>query len=106
MGHLVGAERGGRLIEDEKARIVEERPRDLYQLPFRGAQTGSHAVEVDARSEARQDVAHRPSLRRVAEDAQARLFDAQRDVLGHRELRHEVGVLEDHADAGTHRFRP
>ncbi len=69
--HLVGAERGSRLIEDQEARLVEERPCDLDELPFRGTQACSHAVQVDARSEARKDVAHDSSLSGVAQDAEA-----------------------------------
>ncbi len=106
VGHLIGAERGRGLVEDEEARIVQQRPRDLDQLAFGGAQAGGHAVQVDARSEAREDIAHRPSLGRVAEDAEAGLFHAEGDILGHRELRYEVRVLEDHADPGAHRLGP
>ncbi len=106
VGDLVGAERGCRLIEDQETRIVKERPCDLDELTFRGAQACGNAIQVDARSEARKDVSHNSSLGGVAEKAEAGLLDAQRDVLGHRELRDQVRVLEDHADAGVHRLRP
>src|ERR1700716_1541892 len=105
VGDLVGAERGSRLIEDEKAGIVEQGPRDLDELPFSGAQACGHTVQVNARSEARQDVAHDPSLGGVAEKAEGGLLEAQRDILRYRELRNQIRVLKDHAEAGVHGLR-
>ena len=65
---LVGAERGGRLVHDEHARLVGQRPRDLDHLLLREPERAHGRAHVERHAEAAQQplgvVAHRAASRR------------------------------------------
>jgi hypothetical protein len=83
---LVRGERGGRLIEDEHARLAEQGLGDLHHLPAakRRLATGMSSGSVEA------DHARRPPARRVkrgvVDEAQAPRVGAEADILGDRQV--------------------
>ena len=101
MLHLAVAERRGRLVHDQDAGLGPERPGDLDKLLLRHGQAGAPrssgsmpapiALE-QLRARARRAGASGPAARR-------RRLQAQRDVLGHRQVREERRLLVDRGDA-------
>ncbi len=96
---LVLGERGGRLIEDEDARVFRERLDDFDELPLPDAEVFAARGGIDLHLELLEQPArfaiHAPP---VDEPEPARLV-AEEDVLRHRHARHERELLVDDGDA-------
>ena len=93
---LLRRERGGRLIEDDDARLVEHGARDLHHLPLRRRQRAGKLRGIDLEV---QPLQHLPGgVANLAHRVEGALA-AEHDVLRHGELRHQAGLLVDHRDA-------
>ena len=93
---LLRRERGGRLIEDDDARLVEHGARDLHHLPLRRRQRAGKLRGIDLEV---QPLQHLPGgVANLAHRVEGAL-PAEHDVLRHGELRHQAGLLVDHRDA-------
>ena len=92
---LLGCEDGGRLVEDQQLRILEQAPHDLDPLPLAGRERPDGPVGLQRQTVIRADPAELRPHRREGPF----IRQGHRDVLGHRHLVEEGEMLEDHADA-------
>ena len=88
-------ERGGRLVADQEARLVDQGPRDRHPLHLAAGELAGQAVELLAHAERRQHLAGPADgpLLRPAGDHQG-----DRRVLGGRERGQQVVLLKHKAD--------
>ena len=102
--HFLRREHGGRLVEDQDARIAVERLEDLDALLLADRQLADRRQRIDMEPEflgERADVGDR--LVAVEADAGPRL-GAEHDILVDGEGRDQREMLEHHADAGVDRL--
>ncbi len=100
---LVGRQHPGRLIEDQDVGVPVKRLQDLHPLLVAHRKLFDHLVGIDVQLVfLRQFAQHLARLdeRRAQKRA---VLGAENDVLQHREILHQLEVLEDHADAGADR---
>ena len=98
----LGERRRG-LVHDEHFRFERQRLGDLHHLALRHRQRAHDRLRVDVHAQALQAAAGLGvQAGPVDEPAGVRLA-GEEDVLGHRQVRHEVQLLVNHRDAG--RFR-
>ncbi len=98
---LLRRQRGGRLIENDDARLVMDGAGDLDHLLVRRAERGHQRGRIDLKVHAGEEL-----LGLIVQAAQPveELFVAQIDVLRHRHRRHQHGLLKHHGDAERQRF--
>ena len=102
--HLGVAERRGRLVENEDARLVAHRLRDLDHLPQVEREARDWSVDVDVRdTQTRERLARERPRACAREKPSPQREVAQDDVVHHRQLRHEREFLVDDADPGVPR---
>ena len=97
---LLLRERGGRLVEDQDARLVGERLRDLDDLPLADAQRADRARPGRGRRPSGRARLRPLADRAPADEAAPGGEPAERDVLGHGQRRRVLELLVDHPDAG------
>ena len=98
---LLRREHGGRLVEDQQARVLQKAADDLDALPLAGRQGPDGPVGIERQTVGAADLAE------LAADASSRFQSSgerDRDVLGHRQLVEEREVLEHHAEAESPRL--
>src|SRR5688572_7924284 len=79
--------------------------RDFNQLPLRETQPVERCLRLQVEPQLRQQSRRRFSQRAPVDEAwPACRHVAQKNILGHRQLRHEVELLVDHADAERQRI--
>ena len=101
---LAGGQRGGRLVHDDEPGLALQRLRHLHHLLARHAQLLHRRARVDHDAQALQPLARLAVLRAAVDEAQPPRLAPQRDVLGHREVRDQVQLLVDDADAAPVRI--
>ena len=94
----------GRLIENDDPRAREQDPRKLDQLLHADRKVAEAGARVDVETEVLElqlgGFRHPPP----SDDAQAvDRLGAEKDILGHAQLRRNAELLMDHADAGRQR---
>jgi hypothetical protein len=101
---LLWCQYGGRLVEDDDLRVAEQDLDDLDALLHADGELLGDRVRIEVEPEFLGQVAH---LGAGGGDVDAahrqRRLDAEHDVLGNGEHRHEHEVLVHHADAGPDR---
>ena len=99
---FLGREAGRGLVEDDDARLVQHRARDLHHLLLGRAEHAHGGGRVDVEIERLQEL-----LRRDVDTAQPveEGLLAQEQVLRHRHRRDQAGFLEHHRDALVARFQ-
>ena len=124
--HLAARERGRRLVHDEDRRVAclvrrslggaglarrslggggRERLRNLDHLPLREAQASDRRARIERHAEVEQQCRRAFVQRAPVDDAApARRQFAQKNVLGGRQVRNEVELLVDDADAAIARI--
>ncbi|MFT3848997.1 MAG: hypothetical protein QM739_10020 [Propionivibrio sp.] len=97
---LTRRERGGRLVEDQQARVVGERLGDLDHLLLRDAQRADLGLGVDLDFEPRQILTGLLEHRRLVDDEAVALGQAAEiHVLGNRQPVDQAEFLVDRRDA-------
>ena len=95
---LVPRERRSGLVHHDDPGIARERPQDLDLLPIRDREPGDDRVGVEAESARRHQLFEAAPLG-AAKNPEALLLEAEEDVLGDGELRHELELLVHDRDA-------
>ena len=100
LGALVEVEARGRLVEHQHPDVGRDRPRDRDQLLDRQgvACRGARRGRCRARGR-RAPRAARARIARPVDHPEPTRLAAERDVLGHRDVRQQVDLLVDRADA-------
>ena len=98
LGHQLGIEGRGRLVEEHHARRDGQRAHDRHSLLLAPREPERQVVRVVSQADAREKLhaSTAGDLDRLAVDPYGRLAD----VLERREMLEEVELLEDHPDAG------
>ena len=99
---LLRGEDGGRLVHDQDPRAAIEQLEDLDPLLLADRQLPDLGAGVDPQAEPRGQLADL-GLRSLRAKPEARLGQAEQDVLGHGLRRDEREVLVDHAEPGRDR---
>src|SRR5450759_299442 len=89
---------GRRLVHDQDGRVVAERLRDLDHLLLGDRQRANPLAWVEVQMEIVEELACLGIERTFVEEEPTARLAANEDVLGHREVVHEVQFLVDHAD--------
>ena len=97
---LLRREHGGRLVEDQQARVLEKAADDLDALPLAGRQGPDRPVGIERQTVGAADLTELAADGREVPVAGER----DRDVLGHRQLVEEREVLEHHPEAEISRL--
>ena len=94
-----------RLVEDDEIGFERERFRNLDELALRRGKVARLRVERDRvlLTEIGENLARPPAHRRARQPARPAEI-GQENVLEHREVRREAGLLHDHGDAGVERL--
>src|SRR5882724_1088799 len=96
--HLAAGERGGRLVHDQDVRPEREGLRDLDHLLVRGTEGVHPHARVERQPEGLEELLDfRPHPLPVDEPPRPARLASQEDVLGDREVRHQVELLVDDA---------
>jgi hypothetical protein len=101
-GGLVLAERGGRLVKADDARLVDEHAHDLDELSLSGRKLAAEGFRTDQPLEAvvaQVGLSTRVDGALVEYEAAAR-EGADVDVLGNRDMLQDLGLLRDDAQSG------
>ena len=99
---LMRGERGGRLVEDEHARLAIERLGDLHHLPPAERKARRPGFRVVPPSPTSSQAAASPARQLgIVDEAEAPGIGAEPDVLGNREVAGKAQLLLDHGDAGS-----
>ncbi len=96
----LGVERGGRLVEEHHLGAHGERPRDGHPLLLAAGQGGRVGVRLLRQADAAEVLGG--GLRRARPVPLEDPPLGQREVLGDAQVREEVELLEDHADAAAY----
>ena len=96
---LVQRQRGGRLVEYQEAAFQRQRLGDLDELHLRHTQARYGRAGVNVQRQQVEPPARGPRGRLGVEQAEARRWAFQRDVLGDRETGDQVALLVHGADA-------
>ncbi len=101
---LVRVERGGRLVHHDQPYVVRERPRHGHDLLLRRRQVPDQPPGVDLGMAEPLEQRGRRRLGRPSpyDEAGGRRFVAEVDVLGDRQVLHQVEFLVDGGDAQAH----
>ena len=100
LGHLLGVQARGRLVEDEQARVHGHGAGDGHQLLDREGVRRQRRRGVDVQAERAQVLAGPGAGGAPVDDRAPADLVAEHDVLGHREVLAEVDLLVHGADAG------
>ena len=96
---LVFVQAGRRLVEDQHPGGDVQRPRDAHHLLDRDGIAGNLASYVDGKCQPGHRRLGPPGHQAPADGPQARRLAAKADILGHRQVRDQVHLLVDGADA-------
>jgi len=102
--HLIGGERGRRLVHDQHAHIERDRLGDLDRLLRRESEPARPAAHVQSDAERREDLLRLAEHPPPGGDGAAALM-ADEDVLRHVEVGKEQRLLVDRGDAVALRLR-
>ncbi len=98
---LLGRERGGRLVEDQNARVMVHGARDLHHLLLACAKRRDERHRVNIEVERQQEAL---GLDIEAAQPVEELLLAKIDVLRHAHRRDEIRLLKHHGDAAGERL--
>ena len=99
LDHFLWREHGGRLVQDEDARLAIERLQDLDALLLADGEPLDGALDIDRKAEALGERLHRLGGALAIQLQPGARLDAEHDVLGDREGGNEREMLEHHPDA-------
>ena len=99
---VAAAQRAGRLVEHQHAAADGNRSRNFHELLIGHRQIAGQPIRRDVgASEFRERAGRNPVHGRALNDAEARRFHAEENVVGHAQVGRERQLLVNHRDAGA-----